>query len=707
MKNKNNKLTIDVFFYLLINIILLVLFIDYLVFFFQLNYFLTLVLSFVFVSLFNVLIWKKQWIQLTNNIEKSDIFFFVLLVLIMIITIPYPDRSWDTFNYHLYLQEHPFGNKLTFDFLAGRDLNSFTYALPDRLFYLFRYFLGYRLGTLLNYFLMVVMYYQVKRLFKRFIANKNASLLITFFTIFSILGLSLIDIVDSYYVDLISIPLLLETLEIALFSDKLVKKDKKNTIIFAYIAFLFGVAFTTKISNAFLIILIFIIYVVKHPNIFKCLTIKNVLITILCFTLPFVLYMVYTYQQTGNPVFPFYNTIFHSKYYFDKNWLDLRFGPKGKKELLLWPLLILKYPNRCVDQAIVEPIWAYGYVVAILYIGYYCTCKLKDKNYHIPQNKLAFFITVFLFYLVWSKFILGYSRYGLVVLVLGSIATFIFIYDLFKHKKMFLLACSVPFLIYNMAYSSNNYMYNQYYWVFNNSFNNKKNTYYYNAKNLLETGNINLELEGNAAWVVVDYNSGLLQTINNKLPMLNLWDLGESRVNSKFLSERLGSYNKLYTAVDSSVYDEFLTLLSKFNYKIVDVVKVISHPILGNPNHFVYVFEIASTESFTNEEKTFYDSLVVDTKKCKNEHISMFVSISYTLNNYYDFDFKVVVYGRKKDTLTKITEAKVTRDGKVARIDEVIDSTKYDQIEIRPEYEEDLPDGSLWITVLNYESVCE
>lgn len=165
---------------------------------------------------------------------------------------------------------------------------------------------------------------------------------------------------------------------------------------------LFGFTFVVKISNAVLLVLLFMIYILKNRNILKCINLKNILITLFSLFLPFVLYLIYTYLQTGNPVFPFYNTIFKSEYFRNRNWLDTRFGPSRIREVFIWPLIILFDSARCDDINIVEPIWGYGYIIAIIYGLYYSYKLLKKQKF--DKNRFMFFTTTVLFYLVWSKF---------------------------------------------------------------------------------------------------------------------------------------------------------------------------------------------------------------------------------------------------------------------------------------------------------------
>lgn len=138
---------------------------------------------------------------------------------------------------------------------------------------------------------------------------------------------------------------------------------------------------------------------------------------------------------------------------------------------------------RCDDINIVEPIWGYGYIIAIIYGLYYSYKLLKKQKF--DKNRLLFFTTTVLFYLVWSKFQLGYSRYGLVVLILGSISTYIFIYDIVRSKRYFLIGIMLPLMFYHFSYVGTNYMYKNQDWIYNNYYNNKVKDYNYNLKNLI------------------------------------------------------------------------------------------------------------------------------------------------------------------------------------------------------------------------------
>ena len=87
-------------------------------------------------------------IQIENNFNKYDIIFLTILLIITAITIIFPDEFWDSYSYHIYLQEEPFADKINEDFFPGRTLTTFVFPIADRIFNMFRQLLGFRLGTL-------------------------------------------------------------------------------------------------------------------------------------------------------------------------------------------------------------------------------------------------------------------------------------------------------------------------------------------------------------------------------------------------------------------------------------------------------------------------------------------------------------------------------------------------------------------------------
>lgn len=653
----DKEIKLNIVTYVILSIMIIVLLNDYLSFIFDINYIIGILISSSMVFALSFVLRKS--IKLETSFKKEDIIFYIFLLGLMAVTIPYPDRAFDTFNYHLYLQEKPFGEKIFYDFFAGKNINSFSYAFPDRMFYLFRYFLGYRLGVILNYILIIGIFYNVKSILKKLDIKCNDIVLTIVSTIITF-SLSIIDIVDSYYIDLISLYLLIELFNFMIIGNKLDNNKETNLKIFSIIGLLYGLTFAAKISNAILLVLYFILYIIKNKKIFKYLTIKNVAFTFILFIFGFILYFVYNISQTGNPVFPFYNTIFKSNLFGLWDWLDTRFGPHTIIETLLWPLIILKYPNRLVDTAIAEPLWCYGYIISILYTIYYIYKYIRYKETN--NTRLFYFISTILMYLTWAKFQLGYSRYGLVVLTLGGISTYIFVTDMFKYKKNIIIGVMLLLLIYNYNYSTIKYAGEDNFWIFNNYYNNSDD-YMYNVKNIFAKGNDDLDLnifEENSAWLIFYYNSGYAKILNGDIPIITATSGVENEYTRKLYEYSILKYDHLYTLVDALDFQNFIDSLNNLQFKIKDIKKVISSDIIGNKSSYTYIFEVEKCEKYCENSffsiNTDYNEKIDEKYEC-----DILIGLPKDANKSYSEDYNLIVNGEtvKIDTLGNLVKLDV------------------------------------------------
>ena len=670
---KNKLFKINIFMFILFFIMLLTLEIDYLTYLFSLKYLLSFSISLILNVILFVFIFKK--IEMKIGVQKEDLIFFLILLSIFLITIIFPDRTFDTFNYHLYLQENPFGDKINYDFFSGKNLNSFTYAFADRMFYIFRYFLGYRLGVILNYLIIIVIYMQIKEILKNIIVDaKNITIVI--FSSLIATSLSLIDIVDSYYIDLISLVLLLEIFRL-IFTQKI--DDKNNSFLLGYLALLFGLSFTVKISNSIVLILFFILYILRNKNIKKYINLKNILITLILLIIPFFVYVLYAFISTGNPVFPFYNTIFKSKYFGNWNWLDKRFGPRNITQVFIYPLIMFFNKNLTCDIAIIEPIWSMGYFVSIFYIMYYSYIKIIKKE-SINKERLFISIVTFIIYILWSDFQLGYTRYGFITLILGSIITYVFIYDLYKNKKIILLSFMIVSILYNFSYNAANYMYLNKDWIYNNIFNNYGN-YKYNIKNLFSKGDEKtINFEENSVWGIIYNNSGYAQMINPNIPIININDSADNEYTKKLLSEKLDNASHIYSLVDSLDLDNFIKRLNDANYEIINVRDVITTNIIGKSESLTYIFEIKENKNYNykNIVENFETIKEIDTSNINN--ISFYIGINRWFNNKYKQDLDVQIIGINNDSQVNINNIKISKDGMMNNVN--LDVSNYEKIKI-------------------------
>src|SRR5574344_2017458 len=651
----SKKIEINILSLIFIYYMIFILIGDYASYFISLPYIISTLLSLLLSSIIFVFT-RKIW-EISNDFSKYDIFFYIFIISIFIITIIYLDRSFDTMNYHLYIQEHPFNNKIFSDFFAGKNLNSFTYAFSDRMFYFIRCLVGYRLGTILNYFAIIIIYFETKKIIKNVLPKNTNVFWYSFFSTLAVLTISILDILDSYYIDLLSLTVIMIIMNLLFFSYNSLNCNKKfNLIFYGLISLLYGFAFVIKISNAPILILLFIAFVIKNKSIFKTLDIVNITSIIILFVIPFGLYMYYTYVSTGNPIFPFYNSIFHSSYYNLSNWMDTRFGPSRLLEVPFWPIIAIINKKRCVDSGIVEPMWMIGYISSIIIILKYIISFIKTKK--ISNEKvISFALLTFFAYLTWSKFQLGYTRYGLIAILLGSICFYIILYNAFLNKKIILISIISLLMIWNIGYSVFNYAYNRTFWIFNNYFNNHQ--YKYNLKNIFSNGQINKNYQDkNVVWGILYANSGFAQMIDNNIPIYSLTSGVSNDVTQSIFESGISKYDKIYSPIDTLDFNNFINSLNENKYKIKQNVDAFSSSIIENESSYLYVFEVEKCINTCKSSIKIFNSSTDYTGK------DFLIGLSYNMNK--QFNNQVYIQIRQGNTL--IDKIAIDEDGKMSNV---------------------------------------
>ena len=421
------KIKLNIFSLIAILYILFIIFNDYMCLIFRTNASVLLyVASFVLVGILFLLLRKKIKIEY-KVFDKIDIVFFIIIIIVFLTRLAIPDSAFDTLNYHIYNQERTFSDNATFNFFPARWINTFSLPLADRMHYFFRIILGYRLGIITNLLFMIVIYYQLKIILSKFIKNKYYVALIS---IVILLTEQLLSNMITYYVDILSIPIFLEIII------NILENKESNNYNNCFILLLSGIIFSLKVSNAFLLIPLILICIVRYR---KSINYKTFLIGIPIFILPFLPYFINNFIQTGNPVFPFYNSIFESNYLPNTNWTETFYGPKTFLERLFWPICIFFDPRRAFDTNIYYGRIGYGYIVSLFVLIY------SIYNRFIKHRKNDIFIYSCYLYiilcLIWSNFMMGYIRYALILEVLSGIVIAIAIHKFFNSKKV------IPFIV--------------------------------------------------------------------------------------------------------------------------------------------------------------------------------------------------------------------------------------------------------------------
>ena len=232
--------------------------------------------------------------------NKGDWLIMMVILFFTMLRLPIPDVSFDTLNYHLYLQSPELTNNISYNFFPS-GIQTFSFPLSDHVFNIFRTLLGYRGGVLLNTLILIVIYLQVKDILllnktvNEFFQNHSYFLTVAAFSVIS--TEFILANIGVYMVDLLAIPFLLETLKWTTAE----KHDPK--FVLPYLVLLAGFAVSLKF---FVVIFCLPLLLFEFFRYLKDLTIKLLLTMIFLFVFPLIPYLVYNFTQTNNPIFPYF-----------------------------------------------------------------------------------------------------------------------------------------------------------------------------------------------------------------------------------------------------------------------------------------------------------------------------------------------------------------------------------------------------------------
>ncbi|MCQ2570744.1 MAG: hypothetical protein MJ154_00635 [Candidatus Saccharibacteria bacterium] len=378
---------------------------DYLVFFFKIPYGFSLATAFLTIAI--VAFIKRKFLKehISFNFQKADILFFLVFLIIFCFEIGAPLTAYDEANYHIYLQENAFTDKINFDYFAGKNLNAFLFPLGDRMFYIIRFLIGYRLGVLLSYFTIICVYYQVKKLLSCLnTKNKNKKLIPFFSAAIVFTQVILILMTHSYYIDSFSIPLILEIVIQCIALKNGQKISKKKTL---YISLLAGIAGAIKVTN--LLLALAIIIATKFIKKIK-VNFATIAISFAAIIVPIAPYAIDNFIQTGSPLYPYYNKIFQSPYFADENFQDERFNIPKILSFFVWPIYTSVFNPKYGDNSgIIDATWAIGYIAILVILRINIGRKDKNKNAHFLIY-ISLICTI-----VWVFGLAGYMRYAMVI----------------------------------------------------------------------------------------------------------------------------------------------------------------------------------------------------------------------------------------------------------------------------------------------------
>lgn len=513
-----------------------------------------------------------------DKFQKYDLIFIGFIIFIYIQRLAIPEKAFDTLNYHLYMQERPFADNISFNFFPARWINSYTFPLADRMHYFFRFLLGYRLGNILNIFILVILYYQSKRFLEIFLKKENNSL-IPILAIIVITTEQILTNSMNYYVDLIAIPFILEIILI-------IMEKKFNHANHYMVLLMAGIIVAMKVSNALILIPLAIVYIMYS---YQTLNIKIILVGIILAILPIFVYALNNYLQTGNPVFPFYNSIFKSEYLPNTNWIEEFYGPKTLLERITWPINAMYTPRRAFDTEIYYGRIGIGYIAAIILL-------VDSIIYSTKNKKINQYLEISLIYivlaLIWSNFMMGYVRYALFLEILAGVIILILLAKYFTDQSFIKIAIAVfisIMLIHQIDKTLNDATKTaeEYSWRYPKNINEEK--YRANLKEIFKKYDYEKELEGIDCFAICDYNSGYAALLSNEIPIISLLESYHNDFGKKQFEQILEKYadKRIFTITTTETKERTLKYLEQTDFELKGEIRQFKTEFIDVENEII------------------------------------------------------------------------------------------------------------------------
>jgi len=344
-----------------------------------------------------------------NDEPTPRIFWLMVglpLLLMFALKFALPDISVDVLNHRLIQGERGLSGPL---FKPGDFFPTIFPFNPasDMLTGISRRLLGYRLGTIINYFSLLYAGIVLNKLLRPFVTNERwrclgvLSVLFTEHILFEI---------NNYMVDLLTLPLLLDATRLALREDGDKKQLKRDLI---YTALYLGACIAFKLTNVipvFVIALLMTYRIVRKYSWLDVSVVSRIALALLISALPIAPHALYIFRQTGSPVFPLYNKTFNSPFWASMNIAEGRWGPENFWQTLVWPVLMFFRPQRIAELPVYSGRLTVGFLAAIC-------CLLLPR---IQRQMRLVACAVLLGSILWSLSV-GYIRYALYLELLSGI----------------------------------------------------------------------------------------------------------------------------------------------------------------------------------------------------------------------------------------------------------------------------------------------
>jgi hypothetical protein len=377
-----------------------------------------------------------RWAYVVTRVETrtpASLAFWILVALpltfVFCLRVTFPDVSFDVLNYRI--------------FHGARGLGGFLYrpgdffptpapynTAPDMAMGIMRLVFGYRFGTLINLFSLLWAARIVDRLLRPRLTNAwlRAGAVLLIFT-----AEHLFFEINTYMIDLLAVPLLLEAARLSLAEIAL----ENRTAVLTRVAFLLGLSVAFQLINVVIAFPIALLCVWRFFFETRALfpakeTARVTLFSLAAFLLPILPFTIYLYLEMGSPVFPLLNGVFKSPYWPPNSGWDQRWGPFGCWEVLIWPVKMFFNPERLSELLVYSGRMSLGFIACFVawIVGW------RDAQ----LRRLTFLTLAGL--LLWSLGT-GYIRYALVLELLAGVVLITLAVQAMKRPRLMAIAALI------------------------------------------------------------------------------------------------------------------------------------------------------------------------------------------------------------------------------------------------------------------------
>lgn len=619
---------------------------DYMIYFFRIDYGYMLITSLVISFAFALYLGRKiKWTW--PPVYLIDIFFVALIIGTCIWRGIMPDTSFDTSNYHLYFQNYLGRDFINEDFFGIRAVNASAIALGDRMFGAFRVLLGYRMGTFLGAICLILMYFQLKRILNMLgkslqvdLSSHLSRIIISVAAMVCMITENIYTLIATYMIDLLSIPILLEIV-ICVWS-----RRQEDTSLPRYeplyLCLLTGIVTCIKMSNLIIVFPLALIYLYEN---WKQLKINDIFMGIGGFVAIIGLYVYISWSITGNPLFPYLNSIFESPYFTteqspnDLSAFNVNFGPKGFWEALLWPLIMILNPARQLDVAYCSG----SLLITTIAILGLSINELRKRN----KKYIDFIFLITIFYIEFLFAFKGYMRYIIILEILERAVVCILLYKVLSQKKRYVyktisigVICALAFQIGN---SSTAYFKNNIEWAWRDI--NNKQRVGNNIKMIFhdyDSGIDKIILDDIKTLIVADSSGGLSSMVKN-VPIINLVSGVTNEKTAEMLNQRIEQteINGIYSLGKNADFINNVKVFGEYGLAIKRIIPLT--PSFYDASFCIPIIELEKSEKEISVESIVSADVVEYDLMKDASMVNLFIGDNIYEEKWNDIEYQIQI----------------------------------------------------------------